>query len=294
MPPVLGDVKAVMLGAASSPTTVCQSFDLDQVTRLAAQLVIVVGQLDPGQEGTQGQAPEEVDHQVVNHLTHVLHRSRGILSQISGSRHPVMGQIRHDHALLLARIDVDELQACHRAFYRAGNAALAIAGLLLVVGCGPDPVDDFMARVDDLGELDELHERLAATASPYGDGSASQRSVAAIKELVGERAPIGVVGGHGSPSLTQGLTSLQSVLSLYDTREVDLSQEIDRSLRALLIVGPKEAFTDDELRRIDQYVMRGGSLGIFGGALAIWALLEITYLLGFVTGPRPAPCPAHR
>lgn len=90
-----------------------------------------------------------------------------------------------------------------------------------------------------------------------------------IKELVGERKPIGVVGGHGSPNLTQGLTSLQSVLSLYDAREVDATQEIDPTLAALLIVGPQEAFTDDELRRIDQYVMRGGSLGVFGGSLAV-------------------------
>ena len=90
-----------------------------------------------------------------------------------------------------------------------------------------------------------------------------------IKELVGERTPIGIVGGHASPNLTQGLTSLQSVLSLYDAREVDASQEIDTGLAALLIVGPQEPFTDDELRRIDQYVMRGGSLGVFGGAFAV-------------------------
>lgn len=91
----------------------------------------------------------------------------------------------------------------------------------------------------------------------------------AIKELVGERTPIGIVGGHGSPSLTQGLTSLSSVLSLYDVREVDVSQEIDPSLAAVLIIGPQEPFSDDELRRIDQYVMRGGSLGVFGGAIAV-------------------------
>lgn len=91
----------------------------------------------------------------------------------------------------------------------------------------------------------------------------------AIKELVGERTPIGIVGGHGSPSLTQGLTSLSSVLSLYDVREVDVSQEIDPSLAAVLIIGPQEPFGDDELRRIDQYVMRGGSLGVFGGAIAV-------------------------
>ncbi len=91
----------------------------------------------------------------------------------------------------------------------------------------------------------------------------------AIKELVGDRKPIGVVGGHGGPTLEQGLTSLKSVLKLYDVREVDATQEIDTGLAALLIVGPQEAFSTDELRRIDQFVMRGGSLGVFGGALAI-------------------------
>lgn len=37
------------------------------------------------------------------------------------------------------------------------------AGLLLLSGCGPDPVDEFMARVDDLSELDDLHEELEFT-----------------------------------------------------------------------------------------------------------------------------------
>jgi len=91
----------------------------------------------------------------------------------------------------------------------------------------------------------------------------------AIKELVGERKPIGIVSGHGGPSLEQGLTSLKSVLKLYDIREVDASQEIDPGLAAVLIVGPQEPFSTDELRRIDQFVMRGGSLGVFGGALAV-------------------------
>ncbi|MDH3653130.1 MAG: GldG family protein [Myxococcales bacterium] len=91
----------------------------------------------------------------------------------------------------------------------------------------------------------------------------------AIKELVGERKPIGVVGGHGGPSLEQGLTSLRSVLSLYEVREVDVTQEIDPGLAALLVIGPQEPFSDQELRRIDQFVMRGGSLGVFGGAIAV-------------------------
>ena len=91
----------------------------------------------------------------------------------------------------------------------------------------------------------------------------------AIKELVGERKPIGIVSGHGGPSLEQGLTSLRSVLSLYDIREVDASQEIDPTLGALLVIQPVEPFSEQELRRIDQYVMRGGSFGVFGGAIAV-------------------------
>jgi len=91
----------------------------------------------------------------------------------------------------------------------------------------------------------------------------------AMKELVGERKPIGIVGGHGGPSLEEGLTSLRSVLKLYDVREVDATQEIDTALAALLIVGPQEAFGTEELRRIDQFVMRGGSLGVFGGSIAV-------------------------
>ncbi|MBW2223605.1 MAG: GldG family protein, partial [Deltaproteobacteria bacterium] len=65
----------------------------------------------------------------------------------------------------------------------------------------------------------------------------------AIKELVGERKPVGIVGGHAGPSLAQGLTSLKSVLKLYDVREVDATQEIDTGLAALLIIGPQEPFS---------------------------------------------------
>lgn len=91
----------------------------------------------------------------------------------------------------------------------------------------------------------------------------------AIKELVGERKPVGIISGHGSPTLEQGLSSLRSVLKLYDIREVDATQEIDTDLAAVLVIGPQEAFSADELRRIDQFVMRGGALGVFGGAIAV-------------------------
>ena len=38
-----------------------------------------------------------------------------------------------------------------------------------------------------LNDLDSLHARLATMPSPYGEGDAALRSVAAIDELLGER-----------------------------------------------------------------------------------------------------------
>ncbi|UJR79680.1 GldG family protein [Sandaracinus amylolyticus] len=91
----------------------------------------------------------------------------------------------------------------------------------------------------------------------------------AIKQLTGEDIAIGVLSGHESPTPTKGLSTLQRMLPTYTIREVDASQEIDRNIKALLIVDPQSELSDVELRRIDQFVMRGGSLGIFGGSMKV-------------------------
>lgn len=88
----------------------------------------------------------------------------------------------------------------------------------------------------------------------------------AIRQLVSEPLPIGLISGHGGPSLTKGLSYLSEALPLYDVREVTLDDEIDPELRAIITIDPIEEFSEDELRRIDQFVMRGRSLGVFGGA----------------------------
>lgn len=90
-----------------------------------------------------------------------------------------------------------------------------------------------------------------------------------IRLLVREPYPIGIVEGHGSPSPTEGLASLTAALPHYELRTVNVAEEIDSSIRALLIVNPTEELTEPELRRIDQYVMNGGSLGVFGGSMNI-------------------------
>lgn len=90
-----------------------------------------------------------------------------------------------------------------------------------------------------------------------------------IRELTGEEMPIGILSGHEGPTPTKGLTGLERVLPSYDLREVSATEAIDPDLRALLIIEPTTEITEAELRNIDQYVMHGGSLGIFGGAMHV-------------------------
>src|SRR5690606_39005413 len=46
--------------------------------------------------------------------------------------------------------------------------------------------------------------------------------------------------------------------------------------KALLIVGPTTPFTEDELRKINRYVMGGGSLAVIGGATKVTLEQEIS------------------
>ena len=91
----------------------------------------------------------------------------------------------------------------------------------------------------------------------------------AIKEMVGDKRPIGVVTGHEGPTLSEGLSGLRDSLPTYEIREVSAASEIDSELAALLVVSPGNAFSEAELQNIDRFVMEGGSLGVFGGGIKL-------------------------
>jgi ABC-type uncharacterized transport system involved in gliding motility auxiliary subunit len=90
-----------------------------------------------------------------------------------------------------------------------------------------------------------------------------------IKELVGEKTEVGVLGGHEGPTLAQGLSALKQYLPTYELKEVKADAEIPRTLKALLVIHPETPLTETELRYINQYVMRGGSLAVFGGGVKV-------------------------
>lgn len=74
-------------------------------------------------------------------------------------------------------------------------------------------------------------------------------------------------GGQGKgPSM---LSIMQQALPFYSIEDVDLkdgANPIDENLVGLIITQPGKDYTDKELRRIDEFVMRGRSLVVFAGA----------------------------
>ena len=73
---------------------------------------------------------------------------------------------------------------------------------------------------------------------------------------------VGVVASTGGPSLSEGLSALQQLVSReYRIQEIDLSKApVPRDITVILMVGPRENLSDTVLYQIDQFVMRGGSV----------------------------------
>jgi len=90
-----------------------------------------------------------------------------------------------------------------------------------------------------------------------------------IKQLVGEKTSIGVLTGYDGPTLEKGLSSLKQHLPNYEMKPVAADTEIPRELKAVLIIHPEKPLSDTTLRYLDQFVMRGGSLGIYGGGIKV-------------------------
>ncbi len=102
----------------------------------------------------------------------------------------------------------------------------------------------------------------------------------------GIKHKIGVLTGHDEIKLSDanlvphnmGRPSMQQILSqnfqFYQFQDVDLKggdAEIDDSLDGLLITQPGKDLTEKELKRIDQFMMRGKSLAVFAGAVNVKA-----------------------
>jgi ABC-type uncharacterized transport system involved in gliding motility auxiliary subunit len=101
-----------------------------------------------------------------------------------------------------------------------------------------------------------------------------------IETLIGINEDLGYLADHGTPDISgfrmpgsrqqgEGLRNLNQHLSEnYSIKQIRLSEDerISESLNCLIIAQPTEPFTDYELYRIDQALMRGTNLAIFSDA----------------------------
>lgn len=89
-----------------------------------------------------------------------------------------------------------------------------------------------------------------------------------LKSIVSKSEEIGYITGHGELDIEdseKGSGRLANLVSdRYSFKKIDLTKdEIPSSLTSILIDGPKSTFTDEELYKIDQYLLRGGNVLLF-------------------------------
>lgn len=87
-----------------------------------------------------------------------------------------------------------------------------------------------------------------------------------IKKLTSDKlASIGILSGYGCASPDEIRTVAQILSSQYVVNQVTADKEnlnVDK-INSLLIIGPKENFTQDALRAIDDFVISGGKVAFF-------------------------------
>lgn len=88
----------------------------------------------------------------------------------------------------------------------------------------------------------------------------------AIRKLTHHTIPkVGFVTGHGESSLDKDLTYINKTLSQeYQVQPLELKAlaTIPSDIQTIYIIGPKTKFSDWELYLIDQFLMRGGKVGM--------------------------------
>lgn len=88
-----------------------------------------------------------------------------------------------------------------------------------------------------------------------------------IQNLISKPTQFGYIIGHGELDLAseQGASGFNDALSqLYEIKTLDLSEDdIPASMKSIVINGPKQDMTEEELYKIDQFLMKGGNVMFF-------------------------------
>jgi len=88
-----------------------------------------------------------------------------------------------------------------------------------------------------------------------------------LQILLSSSKSIGYITGHGeidhkSPDYSGNFEKLIS--GMYELKDIDLnSEEIPAGINSIIINGPKMDFTEEELYKVDQFLLRGGNVMLF-------------------------------
>lgn len=86
----------------------------------------------------------------------------------------------------------------------------------------------------------------------------------AVQSLISKPTQFGYIVGNGELDLLtkEGASGFNTALSdLYEIKTLDLStDDIPASMKSIVINGPKQDMTEEELYKIDQFIMRGGNV----------------------------------
>ncbi|MCR5218973.1 Gldg family protein [Treponema sp.] len=89
-----------------------------------------------------------------------------------------------------------------------------------------------------------------------------------IQNLLSKTSVIGYITGHGENDINDqrsGSGNFSALISdIYKFKEIKIGEEdIPLDVKCIVINGPKSEFTDAELYKIDQFVLKGGNLIVF-------------------------------
>ena len=94
----------------------------------------------------------------------------------------------------------------------------------------------------------------------------------AIKKLTSsETIKLGLLNGYGSlarESMGEGIAKLEELYEVVDVNLIEI-EEVDPSLKSLIIVSPKELIPEEDLKKIDAYVISGGNLLVLDEGVVI-------------------------
>ncbi len=114
-----------------------------------------------------------------------------------------------------------------------------------------------------------------------------------LDSLVSKSTTIGYITGHGELDISDSQSGAGILASLvsnqYQFEEVNLIEsEIPVGISTIMINGPKTTFSDEELYKLDQFVLKGGNVALFIDPFAILQD-EMTAMYGQQMAPQFVP-----